>query len=168
MADSAAKTATKLAAIDVPAREIQPLKRGGKRWEMSEIANNSWRAFAHESLSLKDLENEATWTLVAGDLKAYDRVTVIREDRAFWADCLVIDAKKNRARVVVLNALEPVPPSLPSGIGRMPDGYDIRHDDATGRWIAFRVDGNITMNGDGSNSEEEALRALLDHAVFRT
>jgi hypothetical protein len=140
----------------------------GSDWKLVEHANNSWRAFVDETVRLEDLEREELWALVASDLHAYDRITVIREDRAFWADCLCVDATPGRARVVILSKLAPLPPHLQSGLSRIPEGYDIQRNEKSGMWVAFRVSDGNPMNGDGNLSQEEALRTLLDHAVFRS
>lgn len=163
MAQPAPKAVAETAA---PAREIPAIRRG-VAWKLTESCNNSFRGFVGEAVQLADLENESLWEIVASDLHAYDRVTVIREDRAFWADCLVIDAAPGRARVVVLGSIQPLPPRLSIGENRVPAGFDIKQNEMTGLWLAWRESDGVQMSADGYPSFEMALRGLLDHACFR-
>lgn len=148
------------------APEVKPIKRGHDTWRLREHANNEFRAFVGADVELTDLVNPQLWTVVASELQAYDRITVIREDRAYLAEVLVLDARPGFAQVLVVHSISPLPPLAKEDAG-MPLGFRIFHDPRRGKYFAERISDRVTMNGDGSNTHQEARRALLDHASLR-
>lgn len=135
--------------------------------ELEEHTNNRHRVRAPESVELSDLEDPAIWGNIAQDLKAYDRVTVVSEDRKFWADVLVIDADMTRARIVVLNTLAPVPPLLSNDPRALPQGFEYRREGPDARWFLYRLADGKNLYQDGFNDFESLRAYCLGQAALR-
>ena len=134
---------------------------------LAEHANNYFRAIVPESVELEDLSDPRVWELIAADLHKFDRIVAIREDRKYWADCLVIDANPGAAKVLVLGSVSPLPPLLATDMRAVPQGFDITQEGALGRWMIRRLSDNVVLYSDGHSTFEEARSFLLGHATLR-
>lgn len=167
MAKSEAKKANGGEHPEAKPREIIPVGRANPEWMLEDHATNRFRLMVGEDIELADLENPKTFSVVSSELKAFDRITVIRKDGAFWAEVLIVNAGRGFADGVILRSLAPIPKGRDETANRVPDGYTIARDPTTLRYIARRTADNARMNGDGDLSYEDALRSLLDHATIR-
>lgn len=149
-----------------PANPIKPSHPG---WKLAEHANNRFRAFVDDSVELEDLESDPRiWTVVAQQLTEFDVVTVVREDRKFWAEVLVVDVQQPAyAKVIVLKSVTPLPARRGENATLLPEGFSIYRDPKTEKFLAIREKDGARLNGDGSDTFELARRALLDHATLK-
>ncbi len=151
-------------------REIAPLKRTGATWRLHEHANNEYRAFVDKSVELEDLKDQRFWSVVAQGLEPYDRIYVVREDRAYWVELLVLDAGPGFAQVLELRRAAPLPEIASKNLDDLPAGVFIEKDPRTQRFLAKRKNpaGDVvTLNGDGDLSYFAAKTSALNHASMR-
>jgi hypothetical protein len=80
---------------------LSPVQRG-RSWQLEEHANNRWRAIVPRGVAIADLIEPRLWEAIAPDLRPFDRIAAVREDRAWWADLLVIEVAPGALGVRVL------------------------------------------------------------------
>ena len=61
-----------------------------------------WLAYADPALAPADLLAAPYWSHVANQLKAFDRVEVLSEDAAWWAEYIVLEVGHNWAKLSLL------------------------------------------------------------------
>lgn len=138
-----------------------------KRGEVSllNFKNNDWYAVAPKGIKAPEqLQSDpAMWAAVASDLRPYDLIRVIARDESWWAECLVCDTGIGFAKVALLRTIK-LEPRAKNGTSRLPDGYEIVRD--LDGYRVRRLRDNVFM-GAHLPREEDAVRALLDHASLR-
>lgn len=149
---------------EAPAEKIKPLVRSAVTFQ--ESRNNSFSAVVPRSTTKERLVQSGLWSVVADQFRAYDRINVIEESRAFYAELLVIDAGRGYCNLQLLN-FWPLPALLVSTEG-LPPGFDIFYagPDSDAQYCVKRVADGVLMVK-GKPSRDAALAELLDSATLR-
>ena len=104
--------------------------------------------------------------LKSRDFTSFDEVFCVGHSADWATEWLVIDAELAFVNLQLQKVYEFEQQHV-SDENRMPAGFSILRDRIHGQYYAVRdVDGHEFLSG--FNRREDCLRALLDHAIFRT
>lgn len=151
---------------ELPEPKLTPLVRSALAF--FESRNNSWSAVVPRGTTKERLTQSGLWSVVSDQLRAYDRIVVLEESRAYYAELLVLDAGRGYCNLILLNYY-PLPALLVSEAG-LPPGFDIFYagpiSDGDGGYCVKRfADGVLMVKG--KPSRDAALAELLDSATLR-
>jgi hypothetical protein len=73
------------------------------RMRLSQYERQEWVANAPEGCTVDDIKEQEFWSLMAYQMKPYDRVEVRADDGTWMAELLVIGVGRNWAKVHILN-----------------------------------------------------------------
>ncbi len=146
-------------------RVIMPVKKGQEHWAMHEEVLNVFRAVIPAANTLEDLTRTSMWTYVADQLRPFDMIIALHENREFWAELLVLDARPGYANVTVLRKVETLPALDNSTDEPLMQQYEISRA-IDGTWGAIRKVDRVPM-GDSFESYDKLRRHILDHASNR-
>lgn len=132
--------------------------------KLSESVNNSWRAVVPRGTPRERLLDSDFWAVVSSDFLPYDKIVVVAEDRACYAELLVLDCGRGYASVEEL-FYKPLAPLIIANDG-LPPNHEIVHLGPEELYGVRRLSDGILL-GKGFGSRDEALAFLLDHATLR-
>ncbi|MFW0758931.1 hypothetical protein ACN1C3_30175 [Pseudomonas sp. H11T01] len=151
--------------LEVPA-DVQPIMRSA--FTFAESRNNVFSAVVPRGTTQQRLVQSGLWSVVADQLRSFDRILCIAEDRSYYAELLILDAGKGHCSVQLLS-YHTLPVLLVSEAG-LPPGFSIDysgpvHNGSGGYQVLRHADGVIMSTG--HSNREEALAALLDSATLK-
>jgi hypothetical protein len=135
---------------------------------IEEMKNVRYRASLPRDVTLENVTESSIWSVIAEQLRPYDRIAAVAHDESFWCELLVRSAINGRVAIVMLNSVE-----LPAGIedttDNWPPGYTLSRNEKEG-WVITRDKDNVVMGSTkrhGFQTKEQARRYLKDHATLR-
>lgn len=149
---------------EAPAKPRKPIALQKSALKLREFTNAHWRAVIPRNTPRERLLDSDFWAVVANDFQPFDIVCCVAEDRAYYAEILVIECGRGYASLVELN-FTPLPALLVTTAG-LPPGFEIYHAGPEKLYCIKRVADGVSM-GEGFPSREKALEHLLDHASLR-
>lgn len=106
---------------------------------------------------VEDLENPRYWALLAPQLRAMDRVELLRADNAWWAEMLVVYPGRNEVRMQVLRILN-IDTALPAEA----DGYKVQWSNPKLKWQVIRLADKQVVS-EGHDTADIANTWLIQH-----
>lgn len=145
---------------------IKPLTRSAMTFADARFVQ--WSVIMPRGVSKEQLTLSGLWSVIGDQLHTGDRLTVMAEDRSYYAECLVLDAGRGFANIHLLNYYH-LPALLVAQEG-LPPGFEIFFagdlGNGDGGYCAKRVCDGVLMTK-GHNNREACLAALLESATLR-
>ena len=159
---------SEVAQVAPPAKAVTP-PLAANACKRAEYERVEWRVYA-DVWTADELLDPALWQYCSS-IKRFDHIEVIRPDgRKLW-DALCVEKTLGFCKVIVLREVDLPAPERVFGQMRIPDGYEILFGDAEDRgyYIRRKRDGFkiLSTGGVAFRTEEQAVRHLLDMAIFR-
>ena len=165
--DAPPAAASKTAQAPAAPKKIPPLM--ANELTFAEMKFSSFFCVAPAGVSPEELSGNFTfWQNVATkDLQPFSNIRVVSKDASWLGDYVVADCGTGYADVRLLHAMK-LPPRSGEAARLAPEGYSVvRADpDQPDGYFGIRNRDRLPMTGRHDNAEN-ALRELLDHAIFR-
>lgn len=151
---------------EAPPFKIKPLVRSAMAF--FESRNSIMTVTVAKENTAATIVQSAQWSVISDQLRPFDRIVAIWEDRSTYAELLVLDAGRGYANLQLLNYW-PLPVLLVSEAG-LPPGFDCFYagpleNDNGGYCVKRLADGVLMVKG--KSSRDAALAELLDSATLR-
>lgn len=132
---------------------------GPGRMRLAEYDRQDWVANAPEGCVVDDLKDPAFWSLMAAQMKPYDRIEVRADDGTWLAECVVIGCERTWAKVNVLahhkltNATE--------AMSKTPQ-HEVKFMGPQRKWTILRTKDKTVLK-EGCETKDEAVAWMNDH-----
>lgn len=139
-----------------------PLKREpliAPRIKQAEFANTLYRAYPEKGVTIDEIKEPKYWSHVASMLKQYDKVEVIEETGAYFAELLITGCDRNWATVEVIHFKALREKSAEESEEKAPtvEEYRVAHRGPHHKWRVERVsDGKVLHHGAQTKLEADA------------
>jgi hypothetical protein len=140
---------------------------------MAEVKRNVHFCIAPHGSTPADLEKPEACMHIARTLTQFDRLEVVWPHGKHWAEYLCTFASPTMGKLQLLCVVE-LPGFNETVAGRIPKGYSVRRanpgeSDCGSAFLVVRDSDDFTMSlGQRFTTEEQAVRWISDHAIFRT
>lgn len=133
------------------------------RMKLAEHARQAHVVTIPQGVSLETALEPAFWSHVAQQVRPRDRIELWAEDRAWFADAVVVSASRLAVTLMVLAkvSLDAAPPALPASVAN--SNFHIDYGGGVDLWRVIRnADSMVMASG---MSQAEAERWMADHVA---
>lgn len=137
------------------------------RFKDAAYERSIWQASIEAGVSFEEVQNPTFWAHVASKLKQNDRIEVVAEDGAYFAELLVLDCDRLWAKTAVLRFVELSAPDVAAELlSPLAAGYKVEYKGPTLKHVVIRLSDNqivqqeIARKGDAQAWVAEHVKAL--------
>lgn len=116
--------------------QLQPM-----RFAPAEYKRTLYCVMPEADTPLEAVLDPSYWAHVSAQLRTGDRIEVMPEDRAYFAELIVMSVGKLQAFCAPLFARD-LAPAIPAKLLELPDGYSVRWQGQTLQWSVIKTIGN--------------------------
>jgi hypothetical protein len=144
-------------------KKTEPRKLILPRFKDAAYERNIWQAVIEAGVSFEDVQNPTFWAHVSGKIKQNDRIEVIAEDGAYFAELLVLDCDRLWAKTAVLRFVELSAPDIAAELlTPLSCGYKVEYKGPTLKHVVIRLSDNVIVR-EGIARKGDAQAWITEH-----
>lgn len=129
------------------------------RMQLAEYARQNWVANAPEGATIEDCQQPGFWSLMAAQMKPYDRVEVRADDGTWIAEFLVLGCDRTWARVHPLGNYKLTTVDVSQSESQK---YEMRWRGPQHKWSVVRLADQVAVK-EGCETKEAAAAWMKEH-----
>ena len=124
---------------EAPAQERELRQLNPSRMKGAEYERDIHVVTPDEGTQPEDMLDPAYWAHVASKLRPWNRIEARANDGSWYAECLVLDASRNWAKIKILNVWNLTTADVSQTQSEVLIAYEVRHRGPHNKWSVIRM-----------------------------